>query len=455
RMLASVRQMVVDFKDEPYILMWILGNENENTGSTHTNANAQQAAYTAFVEQAAQLIKSLDSNHPVACSLLDIGVLDQMAANAPHVDIIGANVYRYSGAVSGADPGVVSYFTDVKNTHAVDKPVLFTEYGDIHQVFNGTNLDTTRQQQAHATTWNAIVANEAGAAGTDTAIGGFAFEWVDNWWQNGGPTTHDIVGSGSTNNEWHGIFSQGAGNRSPFLRQMRPVYQTYQGLWNPSGASRVTAAGGRFLFSVSGATVFVDVPPGAFPAGASLSASTASSFPSGTGTTLDVSPTGQGLTITEASGLQPAKTLTVYFPFNHNGGKFVLARFDTTTGQWVPLKTSRDAAGYLIAETPHLTLFQAMQVAPSSSASRVLAYPNPARPAIGHTSIAFTQIPPGSRVRLFNIAGEEIRDIDADNVGAAYWDLRNADHKDAASGVYFAVIDGSGGKQVIKVAVQR
>ena len=42
-----------------------------------------------------------------------------------------------------------------------------------------------------------------------------------------------------------------------------------------------------------------------------------------------------------------------------------------------------------------------------------------------------------------------------DAAGIAIWDLRNRDGRDAASGVYFTLMDGDGGPRTLKVAVQR
>ena len=119
------------------------------------------------------------------------------------------------------------------------------------------------------------------------------------------------------------------------------------------------------------------------------------------------------------------------------------------------LPTRRDAAGTLIAETNHFSEFQVFQAVASPTVDNVIAFPNPARLALGHTSIRFTQIPPGTHLKLFTSSGELVREIFADAAGIATWDLRNRDGRDAASGVYFTVMNGDGGPKTVKVAVQR
>lgn len=220
RLRASVEQMVLDFKDEPYILMWVLGNEN-NYSFTATNAGTQQVAYAQFVEEMVQLIKSMDPNHPVALSMGDITFnLNTLKLHAPSIDIYGCNAYR------GGNFGNI--WTQVRNV--LDKPVMFTEYGDYQNGFPDNLFDEERQVHIHAASWNNIIDNTAGGLGTDNAIGGFAMEFVDNWWQNGLPFAHN-KGTGGSHLEWQGLLSQGNGVHSPFIRQKRLVYGTYQALW--------------------------------------------------------------------------------------------------------------------------------------------------------------------------------------------------------------------------------
>jgi len=87
-MMNSVKEMVLDLKDEPYILLWLLGNEN-NYGVAN-NADKKPVAYFKFVNDVARMIHELDPNHPVAVCNGDTLYLDLFAQNAPEVDIFGA-----------------------------------------------------------------------------------------------------------------------------------------------------------------------------------------------------------------------------------------------------------------------------------------------------------------------------------------------------------------------------
>ena len=91
-MLASVERMVEQYKDEPYILFWVLGNEN-NYGNAN-NSREVPDVYYSFLNKAAKLIKSIDPNHPVALSNGDLLFLDKVAKLCPDVDLWGEYLSR-------------------------------------------------------------------------------------------------------------------------------------------------------------------------------------------------------------------------------------------------------------------------------------------------------------------------------------------------------------------------
>jgi len=229
-MLESVRKMVEEFKDEPYILMWLLGNEN-NYG-LGCNADKKPHAYYAFVEEVAQMIKSIDRNHPVAISNGDTLFLDIFAENCPSVDAFAANAYR-------GDYGFGSYWDQVFD--ASGKAAFITEYG-CPAYANHLSREDAEQAQAdyHNGAWSDIILNSAGTAdGVGNAIGGVVFQWIDEWWKNYEPAFHDKTAGalgpfpdGYMYEEWFGLTGQGNGKNSPFLRHLRKVYDYYKSVWN-------------------------------------------------------------------------------------------------------------------------------------------------------------------------------------------------------------------------------
>lgn len=229
-MMDTVKDMVMEYKDEPYLLMWILGNEN-NYGVA-SNADKKPEAYFQFADQVAQMIKLLDSNHPVALVNGDTLYLDLWAKNCPNIDVFSANVYR-------GNYGFGSFWEQVSD--ASDKPAFITEYGSPAYAPQMTLAEAEQaQSDYHLGNWLDIQENMAGnARGMGNALGGVVFEWMDEWWKNYEPFLHDrkadTIGpfpGGYYFEEWFGLVGQGKGLRSPFLRQPRKVYDMYKKVWS-------------------------------------------------------------------------------------------------------------------------------------------------------------------------------------------------------------------------------
>ncbi|MCX5702837.1 MAG: tetratricopeptide repeat protein [Candidatus Omnitrophica bacterium] len=227
-MMESVTNMVLEFKDEPYILFWLLGNEN--VYGIASNADKEPEDFFKFANEAASYIKSIDPQHPVAICSGDTLFLDKFGKNAPDIDIFGTNAYR-------GDYGFGYLWQQVKEE--ADLPVFITEFG-CPSYAEGKTPDETEHQQAeyHRGSWEDIEYNMAFSGGMGNSIGGVVFEWLDEWWKAYEPRTHDTKGlftgpfpDGYMHEEWLGLCSQGDGKLSPFLRQLRKAYFMYQKMW--------------------------------------------------------------------------------------------------------------------------------------------------------------------------------------------------------------------------------
>ena len=228
-MLESIRKMVNEFKDEPYVLMWLLGNEN--VYGLGCNADKKPESFFKFANKAVLLIKSLDpKKRPVAIVSGDILHLDVFAKNCPDIDIFGTNAYR-------GRHGFLDIWDEVKKV--VEKPAMITEYG-APSYAKGYYDRESQQYQAdyHKACWLDILCNSCGF-GAGNAIGGIVFEWLDEWWKAYEPAYHDRKGlfsgpflDGFMHEEWLGLISQGQGKSSPYLRQPKKAYYIYKELWN-------------------------------------------------------------------------------------------------------------------------------------------------------------------------------------------------------------------------------
>ncbi|MCL2144709.1 MAG: hypothetical protein FWH43_04370 [Endomicrobia bacterium] len=238
KMKTSVRKMVREHKDEPYILMWMLGNENDVFGnevnSTKTNTNAYKVpeAYASFLNEICMMIKEMDPNHPVGVCNATTGLLKYYKEYAPEIDILGFN--QYSGPY-----GFGVLWSKVKSEF--NRPVLITEYGCDSYNSNKKYEDEIYMAKYHAGAWRDIEHNSYWGKGHGNAVGGVVYCWLDKWWLIGSSKVHDTeLGAwkgpkidGWFHDEWLGICSQGDGKQSPFKRRLKEVYYTYQEvLWN-------------------------------------------------------------------------------------------------------------------------------------------------------------------------------------------------------------------------------
>jgi beta-glucuronidase len=228
KMLDSVLSMVNEHKDEPYILFWLLGNEN--VYGYACNADTQPDAFFKFANDVAKKIKEIDPEHPVAIGSGDVLYLDKFGADAPDIDIFGANAYR-------GDYGFGSIWKQVRTE--VDRPVLITEFGCPAYAEGKTLLEAEElQAEYHRAAWGDIERNSAFGQGAGNAIGGIVFEWTDEWWKAYEPKIHDTKGlwtgpfpDGYMHEEWLGLVGQGDGSNSPFLRHLRKSYYMYKKMW--------------------------------------------------------------------------------------------------------------------------------------------------------------------------------------------------------------------------------
>jgi len=239
-MMASVSNLVMKLKDEPWLLAWVLGNENNmemsgDVNATRTNASKYPETYAKFLNEVCRMIHELDPNHPVGVGNLLVGLVEYYGMYSPELDYVGINSYI-------GEDGFGATWQKVKQK--VNRPVCIMEYGcDAYWTKRGPDEET--QSRYIVKNWKDIVYNSAGFPGAGNSIGGFLFEWLDEWWKDtlnyfedpiDKQTTRGVFPmpfpDGFAQEEWFGIMSQGEGQNSPFLRVPRKAYTDLKKIWN-------------------------------------------------------------------------------------------------------------------------------------------------------------------------------------------------------------------------------
>jgi len=113
KLREEVRLLAETFKDNPNILVWGIGNEIDH------EEKANVAAAWKFVDELAQLIKSIDKRHLVSTVIThNPRALDSIARYTSHLDLIGINSY-----------GAIGNLENMVNKSAYKGAYMITEWG--------------------------------------------------------------------------------------------------------------------------------------------------------------------------------------------------------------------------------------------------------------------------------------------------------------------------------------
>lgn len=180
-----------------------------------------------------------------------------------------------------------------------------------------------------------------------------------------------------------------------------------------------------------------------------------------TGTLCSVGTNNLAFDIVAIPALQPNGSL--YFTFDFLaadlGGipanRALLLRYDPGSATCVPLETAVDSAsGRMTARINHFSLFQVGQVPLSTTAETARVFPNPYY-AGRDGFVTVDNVPPGARVRIFTLRGEQVLDVKANSTGLLTWSGTNGSGRSVATGVYLVMVESGGTKKILKLAVIR
>lgn len=274
RIRREVLDMVKTYKDEPGMLGWVLGNENNYSCLGHVNPwsndeidlepdpqkriRMKTRIYYSFINYLAREIHEIDGNHPVGLGNGELMGLDMAGEFAPEVDFVACIIYR--GKTFG------NLFNSLKATF--DKPLLLSEIGaDSYDAFRSKE-DQNMQAFFLESQWRQIMDNVAGAPkGAGNCLGGVVFEWTDEWWKHNmvdpqGWLVHDTGSNWSNgsyyfdiqapnnmnmNEEWFGIVALSADQKESGIdkRLPRKAYYVLRESWRTAGVDTQTQKKGK------------------------------------------------------------------------------------------------------------------------------------------------------------------------------------------------------------------
>ena len=222
-------EIVRTYKDVPGVLMFAFGNESnyglswssfeiENLPEGEQDTAKARYLYSLFNEVMAAG-KAIAPNHPFTIVNGDIQYIDLIAELCKDMDLLGVNAYR--------GPSFTSLWADVRKK--LDLPVVVFEFGS--DAFNARRFEEDQRSQALVLKdqWQEMYNKAWGNGEEGNSVGGFVFEWRDEWWKylqtenldrqdNNASWSNQAymfdwaAGKNNMNEEWFGITALGLPN---------------------------------------------------------------------------------------------------------------------------------------------------------------------------------------------------------------------------------------------------
>jgi hypothetical protein len=278
----NISTVVNAYKDHPAILMWAVGNEwdlnNQGTGF-YNSIFPTLAEAASFIEHAAQLIKSLDANHPVVTFMADPHIIDFhplspeafpfatarpytseiVSTLVPSVDVWGFNVYR-----GWSFQDVFQMWRSIST-----KPMLIGEFGADSYDHGLNDENQPIQAQFDTGLWDEVYFELSAERVNGLVVGALVFELQDEWWKNGDPFHQDNSSEhnygqpdGFNDEEYFGLMT--------IARQPKEAYAALQARYQGGSSAIVLNAaptlraisqgddvgGAGAAFQINGKTVF-------------------------------------------------------------------------------------------------------------------------------------------------------------------------------------------------------
>ncbi|MEM7610690.1 MAG: hypothetical protein AAF270_03360 [Pseudomonadota bacterium] len=242
-------ELVDRYKNVPGVLMFAFGNESnyglswssfeiENLPDGEQNTAKARYLYSLFNE-VIKAGKAIAPNHPFSIVNGDIQYIDLIKELVPDLDVLGSNVYRgrsFTGLWKDVD-------------EKLDLPVLFFEFGSDAYNARERQEDQAAQASYLKDQWQEMYNKSYGNGEEGNSVGGFVFEWRDEWWKYLQEENLDVQdntaswsnqayqfdwaeGLNNMNEEWFGIAALGPANADGvYTARPRTAYDVLAEIW--------------------------------------------------------------------------------------------------------------------------------------------------------------------------------------------------------------------------------
>jgi len=249
-LLTDMMEYVNQYKNTPGILMFAFGNESnyglswssfeiENLPEGEQNTAKARYLYSLFNDVVTEG-KKIAPNLPFTIVNGDIQYIDLIAELMPDLELLGTNAYR--------GKSFTGLWADVDQK--LDLPVLLFEFGS--DAFNAREFaeDQVSQAMLLKEQWKEMYNKAAGNNEEGNSVGGFVFEWRDEWWKylqienldkqdtnaswsNQGYEFDWVEGKNNMNEEWFGITALGLPNADGvYTARPRAAYDVLSEIWH-------------------------------------------------------------------------------------------------------------------------------------------------------------------------------------------------------------------------------
>jgi hypothetical protein len=248
---AEVAEVVKRYKNVAGVLMIALGNESNYGLEWSASFEIENLPeYYEVIKEG----KAIDADRLFSIVNGDLQYIDLIKEYVTNLDVLGVNAYR---GISFETP-TASLWKDVDKK--LDLPVLFFEFGA--DAFNSKNFAEDQGAQASFLRgqWQEMYNKSYGNGQEGNSVGGFVFEWRDEWWKykqvefldihntnaswaNGGYTYDYVEGQNNMNEEWWGIMRLGPMNaQGIYVAEPRAAYYVLADIWSIDPYKQKTAA---------------------------------------------------------------------------------------------------------------------------------------------------------------------------------------------------------------------